>query len=492
MPEKFTALTPELHRYLVEHTPGTADPQLRRLADETEALGDIAVMQSAPEESAFLALLARAIGARRALEVGTFTGYTAIAIARALGPEGLLVACDVSEEWTAIARRHFAEAGLGERIDLRIAPALETLAGLREGEPFDFAYIDADKPTYPQYWEAVVDLVRPGGLIVLDNVLYGGEVVEARPATEPGGMRPYERHDRSDSLEGVLATNKLVRSDSRVESVMLGVADGITIALRLGRRQVIDAAEAARLQRRSLARFLRFVVAGAPDSRLVERRGVAGSLVPSVPTRSIVNSVTYTDAGHLADALAPLAEAYREAGVVAWTVWVPEEDEEAATALTEAGHTLDGRPAAMSLELDGFSPPDLGDLDWDADGTGEELGRLNDLAYGWETAGAAPALREARPGPTTHMYRARQDGETASIAVILDTDDEASAVLVATHPDHRRRGLSTRLLGAALAEARDRGMRTSSLQASGAGEPVYAALGYRPFGRLQMWERRER
>ena len=234
MPDKFTALTPELHRYLVDHTPGTADPQLRRLAEETAALGDIAVMQSAPEQSALMALLARAIGARRALEVGTFTGYTAIAVARALGPDGVLVACDVSEEWTAIARRHFAEADLKQRIDLRIAPALETLEALRGGELFDFAFIDADKPSYPEYWEAVVELVRPGGLIVIDNVLYGGEVVEPRPDDDPGEMRPSDRGpQRRDSLEGIVTTNELVRQDERVESVMLGVADGITIALRL-------------------------------------------------------------------------------------------------------------------------------------------------------------------------------------------------------------------------------------------------------------------
>jgi caffeoyl-CoA O-methyltransferase len=226
MPDKFTALTPELHRYLIEHSPGAADPQLQRLADETAALGDIAVMQSAPEQAAFMALLAGAIGARRALEVGTFTGYTAIAVARALGPHGQLVACDVSDEWSAIARRHFAEAGLEDRIDLRIAPALETLGGLRGGEPFDFAFIDADKPSYPDYWEAVVDLVRPNGLIVIDNVLYSGEVV-----------RDPEDSERSESLQGIVTTNELVREDARVESVMLGVADGITIARRLPEAQ---------------------------------------------------------------------------------------------------------------------------------------------------------------------------------------------------------------------------------------------------------------
>jgi caffeoyl-CoA O-methyltransferase len=234
MPDKFTALTPELHAYLIAHSPTAADPLLERLAAETAELGDIAVMQTAPEQAALLQLLCGAIGARRAIELGTFTGYSAIAIARGLGPDGKLIACDVSEEWTAIARRYFAEAGLEERIELRIAPALETLGALTAGEPFDFAFIDADKPSYPAYWEAVVELVRPDGLILVDNVLYGGEVVEERRPAEPGAMRPWAiGSDRSESLDGILKTNELIAADSRVESVMLGVADGITIARRL-------------------------------------------------------------------------------------------------------------------------------------------------------------------------------------------------------------------------------------------------------------------
>jgi caffeoyl-CoA O-methyltransferase len=231
MPEKFTALTPELHAYLVDHSPAAADPLLARLAEETAELGEIAIMQAAPEQAALMGLLCGAIGARRALEVGTFTGYSAIAIARALGEAGKLVACDVSAEWTGIARRYFAEAGLEDRIELRIAPALETLAELAGGEPFDFAFIDADKVSYPSYWEAVVGLLRPGGLAVVDNVLYGGEVVEARPPGAPGAMRPWATgSDRSESLDAILRTNELIAADERVESVMIGVADGITIA----------------------------------------------------------------------------------------------------------------------------------------------------------------------------------------------------------------------------------------------------------------------
>jgi len=253
---------------------------------------------------------------------------------------------------------------------------------------------------------------------------------------------------------------------------------------------MISPEQAARLQQRSLARFLRLLVGGAADSRLFERRGVAAAVVPSVPQRSILNSVTYADAAALADALGDVGHAYEQAGVVAWTVWAPEDDEAAAEILSAAGHTLDGRPAAMSLELAEFEPPELGDLDWDARASAAEVGELNDRAYGWERGEAAAGLRDLKPGPTTHLYRARSGGQTASVAVIIDSGDEASVVLVATDPAHRGRGLSTRLMGAALGEARARGMRTSTLQASGAGEPVYARLGYRSFGRLHMWERR--
>ncbi len=137
----------------------------------------------------------------------------------------------MSEEWTAIARRYWEEAGLADRIDLRLGPALDTLAELRGGEPFDFAFIDADKTSYPDYWEAVVELLRPGGIAIVDNVLYGGEVAEALDGTDP--MRPHVgSSERSPSLEAILRTNEMITADERVESVMLGVADGITIALR--------------------------------------------------------------------------------------------------------------------------------------------------------------------------------------------------------------------------------------------------------------------
>ena len=221
MPDKFTAMTPELHAYVLEHT--REDDVLARLRAETESATDLAIMQIAPDQGALMALLARAIGARRALELGTFTGYSSICIARALPADGRLITCDTSEEWTAIALRYFAEAGLEDRIELRLGPALETLAELGEAdaEPFDFAFIDADKPNYPAYWDGVLDLLRPGGLVVVDNVFAGGSIL--------GGGDGDFTHA---SLETIRELNNRIAADERVDCAMVGVADGITIGLK--------------------------------------------------------------------------------------------------------------------------------------------------------------------------------------------------------------------------------------------------------------------
>jgi caffeoyl-CoA O-methyltransferase len=217
MPAKFTSLDEDLHAYLVAHG-ARQDDVLRRLAAETEDLGDVAVMQIAPDQGAFLTLLARAIGARRALELGTFTGYSAICIARGLGEGGCLITCDVSERWTAIAQRYFREAGVEERIDLRLAPALETVRSLPAEDRFDLAFIDADKEGYPAYYEEVLGRLRPRGLVMLDNVLRGGAVLDAEDDS-PGNVAIRELNGR-------------IASDERVEVAMVGVADGITLALK--------------------------------------------------------------------------------------------------------------------------------------------------------------------------------------------------------------------------------------------------------------------
>jgi predicted O-methyltransferase YrrM len=192
-------------------------PLQRRLRAETAALPR-GRMQIGPDQGALLALLVRLIGARRTLEVGTFTGYSALAVASALPEDGRLIACDVSEEWTAIARRYWQEAGVAGRIDLRLGPAAETLALLRDGGggSFDFAFIDADKPSYDTYYEACLRLVRPGGLIAIDNTLWSGAVAD------PAKNDP--------DTAAIRALNLKVRDDRRVEACLLTVGDGVMLA----------------------------------------------------------------------------------------------------------------------------------------------------------------------------------------------------------------------------------------------------------------------
>ncbi len=195
---------------------------LRRLREETAGL-PYAGMQIGPEQGQFMALLVELIGARRTLEIGTFTGYSALVVALALPPEGRVVACDVSEEFTSVARRYLAEAGVADKIELHLAPALETLDRLLAPGPgggqagsFDFAFIDADKANYGAYYERVLTLLRPGGLAAIDNVLWDGKVVEA--ATEDPDTRAIQ------------ALNAKLKADSRVTISLLPLGDGLTLA----------------------------------------------------------------------------------------------------------------------------------------------------------------------------------------------------------------------------------------------------------------------
>jgi caffeoyl-CoA O-methyltransferase len=216
---KFTALTDELHAYLVGHG-ARQDEVLRRVQEGTAAMGDVAVMQIAPDQGAFMTLLCRILGARETLELGTFTGYSAICIARGLAPGGRLIACELSEEYAEIAARNFEAAGVADRIEIRIGPAIDTLRALPKREVFDFAFIDADKPGYPDYYEESLARLRPGGLIVLDNVLTGGAVL---PGADPG-------HYSEESVETMRALNERIRDDERVDIAMVGIADGLTLA----------------------------------------------------------------------------------------------------------------------------------------------------------------------------------------------------------------------------------------------------------------------
>ena len=192
MSNRTIALDDRLYDYLLRVS--LREPEvLRRLREETLAMPR-ASMQISPEQGQFMALLVKLQGARKILEIGTFTGYSALVMALALPPGGRIVTCDISREWTAVAARYWAEAGVGGRIDLRLAPALETTRALLdagEGLTFDFAFIDADKEKYLAYYEAALDLVRPGGLIVADNTLWGGSVADRVRA-----RRGHARHPR--------------------------------------------------------------------------------------------------------------------------------------------------------------------------------------------------------------------------------------------------------------------------------------------------------
>ncbi len=212
-------LDDRLYRYLVDHS--VHEPEILTALRHETAQHPMAQMQIAPEQGQFMALLVQLLGVKKALEVGVFTGYSALRVALALPPEGKLVACDVSEEYTAIARRYWQQAGVAAKIDLRIAPATETLDQLiaaGETNSFDFAFIDADKSSYPTYYEQVLQLVRPGGLIALDNVLWSGQVAD-----------PTVQDRRTDTLR---ALNDAIHNDDRVVASLIPIADGLTLAMK--------------------------------------------------------------------------------------------------------------------------------------------------------------------------------------------------------------------------------------------------------------------
>jgi caffeoyl-CoA O-methyltransferase len=211
-------LSAEIHDYLIAHGSPPDDIE-RALIEETAALGDIARMQIAPEQGALLRILTRLLGVTRAVEVGTFTGYSALCIARGLAPGGRLLCCDVSDEWTKIGRRHWDTAGVADRIELRLGPALDTLKSLPREETFDLAFIDADKPNYLAYYEELLPRLRVNGLVIADNVLWSGSVVDAGA--------------NDDNVTAIRAFNDHVAGDARVEKVMLPVSDGITLVRKI-------------------------------------------------------------------------------------------------------------------------------------------------------------------------------------------------------------------------------------------------------------------
>jgi predicted O-methyltransferase YrrM len=214
---KFTPLTDAIYDYIV-NVSVRENPLLAKLREET-AREPMARMQIAPDQGQFMAFLCHLIGARRTIEVGVFTGYSSLSVALALPDNGRIVALDVSEEWTAVARRYWAEAGVADKIDLRLGPALDSLDTLlsEEGEDrFDFAFIDADKENYSGYYERCLRLIRPGGIIAIDNVLWEGKVADPEA--------------RDADTEAIRTLNRALQGDERVELTLLSIADGLTLA----------------------------------------------------------------------------------------------------------------------------------------------------------------------------------------------------------------------------------------------------------------------
>jgi predicted O-methyltransferase YrrM len=219
MANQTLGLEKNLYDYLLSVS--VQEPEvLTQLRQET-ARHPMSEMQIAPEQGQFMALLVRLMGAKRTLDIGVFTGYSSLVVALALPPDGKVVACDISEEYTAIARRYWQQAGVADKIELHIAPAIETLERLRgQGETFDFAFIDADKSNYDNYYEQALQLVRPGGLIAIDNVLWSGRVAD-----------PQVQDNRTNRMR---AFNEKLYQDSRVTISLVPIADGLTLALKKG------------------------------------------------------------------------------------------------------------------------------------------------------------------------------------------------------------------------------------------------------------------
>ena len=217
MTTKSAFLTSDVAAYLGAQAPAV-DDVLTELAEYNAGLGSVSQMQIATDQGAFLTLIARLVNPTFAVEVGSFTGYSGICLARGLAEGGRLLCCDVSEEWTSVAQKYWERAGVRDRIELRLAPALETLQALPTDPPIDLAFIDADKQGYRGYWDEIVPRLRPGGVLLVDNVLWSGKVADDSV--------------QDDDTRALRAFNDYVRTDDRVEAVLVPIADGLTVARR--------------------------------------------------------------------------------------------------------------------------------------------------------------------------------------------------------------------------------------------------------------------
>jgi predicted O-methyltransferase YrrM len=219
MSDRRLIVTDDIHKYVLDHS--LREPEiLARLRAETAKL-PYASMQIGPEQGQFMALLARLINAKRCIEIGVFTGYSALVVALALPSDGKIIACDVNQEWTSIGRRYWREAGVEHKIDLRLQPALRTLDELLaagQSGTYDYAFIDADKPNYDAYYERVLQLLRPNGLFLIDNVLWSGKVAD--PKTKDAETMVFKK------------LNEKLHKDERVEISLLGIGDGVTVGRR--------------------------------------------------------------------------------------------------------------------------------------------------------------------------------------------------------------------------------------------------------------------
>lgn len=213
---RYLDMNADLARYVAAHSRPVSQVGRRVIEETARLFPEVSQMQVDPVQGAFLAWLVTLIGARRILEIGTFTGLSSLSMAEALAEGGEIVCCDISEQYTALARQAWKDAGVADRITLRLGPALDTLAEL-EG-PFDLAFLDADKPNYPRYVERLKEMVRPGGVIVVDNTLWSGRVIDP--------------NDQTDATKGIRRLNQIVASSPDLEAVLLPFADGVTVIRR--------------------------------------------------------------------------------------------------------------------------------------------------------------------------------------------------------------------------------------------------------------------